>query len=167
MRISVRRTLYRLRQFSQAIEERRTPVVCDLFDSHLDERGHQFLFALSARDQAHSARTAGLLMRNPNSDPELVTAALLHDVGKGEQELWHRGAYVLIGAVSPRLLRLAARGGPGWRGALHRSLRHSELGAEMAGAAGYGEGICNLIAGHHGPILDARQQALQWADELA
>ncbi len=76
-------------------------------------------------------------MRGQGKD-DLLTAALLHDAGKGRIAIWHRVAYVLLEAASPPLLRrLAMPGdGPGWRQALDRCHRHPELGAQLAEEAG-------------------------------
>lgn len=61
------------------------------------------LFALFARqhprDIVHAAATARWLLTRGYSQPDLVLAALLHDVGKGEQRRIDRVVYVLADAV--------------------------------------------------------------------
>ncbi|MFQ5879589.1 MAG: hypothetical protein ACE5IZ_05400, partial [Dehalococcoidia bacterium] len=81
---------------------------------------HQHLFyAMTRRDQRHCLDVFHQLRRRGCADGPLLAAALLHDVGKGDVRLWHRAAYVLLAAVSPRLVEALADGdGCGWRGAL-------------------------------------------------
>lgn len=164
---SVRRAGYRARQLLRALEERRTCVDSQFVEAYLGERALGLFATLSPRDQAHSARAAAALWQVGPDDRALIIAALLHDAGKGEQQLWLRGLYVLAAAATPSLLQRLAQAGPGWRGALFRLLRHAELGAEAARTLGYDEDVCRLIADHHRPADGARQRALQWADEEA
>lgn len=160
----VRDSIYRLRQFLRALEEQRAPVERGFVEAYLDERGRRLFYAMPPRDRVHAARTARLLLHAEGSDRDLVIAGLLHDVGKGEQQLWHRAGYVLLNATAPALLQRIARPGGDWRGAICRLRDHARRGAEMARSLGYGENVYRLIARHHSAANDARQQALQRAD---
>jgi putative nucleotidyltransferase with HDIG domain len=121
---------------------------------------------MSHRDRVHSAATAALLARQQGVTSPLLTAALLHDCGKGKQAILQRVLYVVLAATSPALVaRLAKRGG-GTRGALYRSLHHPALGATLAARAGCSEHVCRLIAAHHQP-KDGESDALRQADEVA
>jgi putative nucleotidyltransferase with HDIG domain len=163
----VQRWLYRTRQVAQSLHERRTPVSDEFLAVHLDARGQALFRTMSPRDQAHSMATAQRLLPHAGCDPDLVQAALLHDVGKGPQTLMQRIAFVLLLATRADWLDLLTRNGAGTRGALYRSLHHSDLGAEMAGRIGCSRRVCELIAKHHQPPADDASRALQRADEVA
>jgi hypothetical protein len=116
------------------------------------------------RDIVHSANTARWLLERGHDDPDLVAAALVHDVGKGEQRRLDRTVYVLacharcahaLGATSSRFEV---------RRAVARTLAHSETGAfalEVAGASGR---VVELTLRHHesagdDPMLALLQEA--------
>lgn len=122
------------------------------------------LFAAQApRDQRHSARTARwLLERGHDGNPDLLVAALLHDVGKGAQRTRDRVAHVVTG-------RLPGVGAAGsrfeMRRAIARSRAHSKRGAELLTEAGAGERVIDWTRRHHRPAgRDAMLALLQRAD---
>lgn len=166
------RAWYRVRQFRQAVraaapggEEEDRAVVT----AYLTEAQQSLFFTMTRRDRRHSVQTCRLLLEQGHRDPDLLAAALLHDVGKGPIRLWHRVAYVLLAAGAPGLLRRLARAdASGWRGALYRSLHHAEAGAARALAAGATAETARLIREHHTPRTDdERLRALIRADEEA
>jgi putative nucleotidyltransferase with HDIG domain len=165
--VVVRRWIYRSRQFRQALRERRSPIADEFVSEHLDGAGRALFCTMSRRDQAHSIATAARLSVEAPGDPELLQAALLHDVGKGQQTTMDRVAYVLLAAIDQGALKRLARDGGGVRGALHRSLHHPALGAAMAAQIGCSQRVCQLIARHHRAPADDASLALQWADEVA
>jgi hypothetical protein len=163
------RAAYRSRQFFGALrarvgEEERVEVA-----AHLTPAEQALFYSMDLRDQRHGLDTFGVLRANGQRDPSLLAAALLHDVGKGPIRLWQRVAFVLLKAVSPRLLRRLASGdGPGWRGALARSLDHAERGAALAEAAGSTVETVRLIRLHPTPPGDDVALALlQAADDAS
>jgi putative nucleotidyltransferase with HDIG domain len=158
---------YRTRQFLRALQERPDRSSRRLVDDYLNASARSLFGGLSPRDQQHSARTAALILQAGDNDPELIVAALLHDIGKGQQRLWQRILYVLLAALSPRLLARFARPGAGWRGALDRAARHPALGAELTRAAGYSDRVAQLVAAHHRQTASGDLLALQRADERA
>jgi HD domain len=161
------RWLYRAAQFRRALGEGSRPASLELVQSHLDARGAALFRQMSARDQAHSEKTAALVATRGEVPVDLIVAALLHDVGKGRQVIWQRVLYVTLAGLNPGLLARLARPGAGTRGALYRSLNHPSLGAQLAAAAGCSAWVCELIAAHHKPTGSPETVLLNWADEVA
>ena len=128
------------------------------------------LFAtMPVADRRHALDVSGRLLAAGHDDPDVLCAALLHDVAKGHRmRLWHRVAGVLLEAVAPGLLRgLASTDPASWRHAFHLYLHHAELSAEMAIAAGCGPRTAAFIEGI-GAGDDARlQRALTEADDAS
>jgi len=162
------RSLYRSRQFFRSvgasIEDSEKAEVARL----LNEDQRRLFFSMTARDQRHSVDVLHMLLDQGHRDEDLLSAALLHDVGKGRVRLWHRVAYVLIRAASPRLLRkLASSGDSSWRGALAAIANHADRGASLVSAAGASDRVVLLVRCHESPDGDAdpRRALLRAADE--
>ena len=116
------------------------------------------------RDIAHGAGTARWLLERGHIDPDLIAAALLHDVGKGQQRRMDRVVYVVASYL--RLARLLGSADSKFelRSAVFRSAHHGERGAQMLGLAGASERVVNLTRLHHAtgqtdPVLALLQQA--------
>jgi predicted HD phosphohydrolase len=162
------RSLYRSRQFFRSVgasisdEERRE------VSARLSGEEQRLFFAMTARDQRHSLDVLHVLLRQGQSDPELLSAALLHDGGKGRVRIWHRVVYVLLRAASKRLFdRVASSESASWRGSLAAIADHARRGASLAKAAGASEGTVQLIRRHEETEgdLDPRVAILRAADE--
>jgi hypothetical protein len=126
---------------------------------------------LPAFDQVHLLDVHDRLKNAGVSDPNLLAAGLLHDIGKvdahGRVGLPDRVIRVLLRRVSPRLLaRLAASPSPGPLHGLHLSVHHPRLGAERARALGCAPRTIALIACHedNDPHTDDDLRQLQQAD---
>ncbi len=119
---------------------------------------------MSDADQQHAWRVyQGLVIRGC-ADPELLTAALLHDVGKaaGRVPFWTRPVIVLGQKCAPRLLtRLTVyplepgQKLVGWRRALSSAWWHAEIGADLAAQAGLTVRAVHYIRVHHRPDSQA------------
>ncbi|MCL6430599.1 MAG: hypothetical protein K6V36_07010 [Anaerolineae bacterium] len=140
--------------------------------------GLQALYAGMPRaDRAHGLRTLARLTPEERQHPDLLVAALLHDVGKSRADvhLWDRVLTVLAGRLAPGWLEEVSRreAGP-WRG-LHRIAVHAEEGARRLAAAGASPLAVALVRWHHAvpaglgwPEGERRLlEALQRADEGA
>lgn len=105
-------------------------------------------------DRRHALNVARRLEGAGQRDADLLRAALLHDVAKGNRmRLWHRVAGVLLAAAAPQLLRRLAsaeRRSAGYPFFLY--LHHADLSAVAALAAGCTERCARFIRG------DARPQ---------
>lgn len=94
---------------------------------------------LPAADQNHSFRVMRSLKSDGESDPDLLKAALLHDLGKMRYPLrrWERVIAVLTMEFFPRRLQTWGKKNPT---GIFRPLvvlqQHSQWGADLADAAG-------------------------------
>lgn len=108
-------------------------------------------------DQVHSLRVAGFVAQaldlHPSvSRPDLMTAALLHDVGKtgGRLHLPFRTFWVLghrtLPWVMDRIARRSAGARPGtWRHRMHIQHQHPHIGARMMREAGVPSHVCTWV----------------------
>jgi hypothetical protein len=126
------------------------------------------LFALfdgqHPRDIVHSAATARWLLTRGHDDPDLIGAALLHDVGKGPQRRFDRVAWVVLSAAGVARAVAAPESRLEFRRALHRTREHSAVGARMLASAGASPRLVELTLFHHesradDPVLALLQQA--------
>lgn len=161
------RALYRGRQFFGALRPHIDAGLQAEAFRLLREPERRLFESMTLRDRQHCLQVYGRLRAQGHDDGDLLAAALLHDAGKGQVALWHRVAYVLLKAWAPALLhRLASPGqGRSWRQALHRCLRHPELGAELARQAGSSAQVVALIRAAEYDAPDERLLALQAADD--
>lgn len=113
---------------------------------------------LAPAEQAHALRVLRAVAAGPHPyarRPELLQAALLHDVGKSVAplSLFERVGIVLAGKLLPGA---AARWGQGpargWRRAFVTALRHPEWGAELCAQAGAAPLVTRLIRRHQSPL---------------
>jgi hypothetical protein len=156
--------VHRIRQFARA-GARPTEADFELARSILGEGPLSELFERQhPRDIVHSADTARWLLERGHEGRELLIAALLHDVGKGQQRRLDRTAYVILdvggltGAAADGSSRLEIRR------ALARTRRHSATGADVLLAAGAPAAAVELTRRHHDsgfpdPVLALLQQA--------
>ena len=169
--------MYRVKQFFGALtarvdEDDEQELAQWLMPSQRD------LFRQMARnDQRHSLDVCATLLRAGHADPDLLTAALLHDAGKaaGRIGLWQRTLVVLLRRWAPGLLNWLSRGdsiarAPWWRRGFVVNKLHTELGARRAKEAGASPTAVALIRRHQEAVRavhddqDRLLTLLQWAD---
>jgi len=143
--------------------------------------------AMPHHDRRHAVRVLRALQAKGRAEPDLLAAALLHDLGKSGQQpedrpqdlgreqragrvrLWHRVATVLMQAVWPGLLeRIGKDRRPGsWSYPFYVQLHHAAIGALLAEQAGCSPWTMELIRRHEDPVAaggDPLRAALQEAD---
>ncbi len=128
----------------------------------------------SNSDQWHSYRVMKTLQAANHIHPDLLTAALLHDVGKTRAPLsvWERSWVVLGQVIWPEKTAVWGQDAPlGWKRPFVVKAQHPAWGADMAAAAGSSELALALIRRHQDEVLetavsetDHLLRQLQWAD---
>lgn len=115
--------------------------------------------SMSNADQRHALRVYQGVRARGWSDTDILTAALLHDVGKaaGRVPFWTRPVVVLGKQCAPQLLTRLTRYPlkeecvSRWRSALSYAWWHAEVGADLAARAGLSERAVHYIRMHHQP----------------
>lgn len=171
----MQRIAYRIKQFWRAHREQ--PGAEDLAraETHLSERLFALFLQMQPFEQAHAIRVLDRLTENGQLEPDLLTAALLHDVGKARHPLnpWERSLAVLVNRFLPGKAAIWAQGpASGWRAGLIVAAHHPEWGAQMAAEAGANPRVLWLIAHHQAASPPEGQdqhllQALQRADQIS
>ena len=168
---AIERVTHRVYQFIRAMH----PELADVDRAFAEEWLTPELLALfltqSPADQEHSVRAARLLLSHGHSSRDLVTAALLHDVGKsaGHFTPWHRTAIVILESWAPRLLGWLAKQKVPFLSPFAVHCAHAQRGALLAREAGASELTAELIRLHHEAALGADEELtmLRWADDHA
>jgi hypothetical protein len=126
---------------------------------------------LPAFDQQHLCRVASHLRANGVTDPDVLVAGLLHDIGKSDGvrqvRFPDRVGKVLFKRIAPgKLAGIANRYPDGYFCGLALTVRHPEVGAGIAHELGCSDRTCWLIRNHEAPtdLGDADLAKLQAAD---
>lgn len=149
------RLTYRVKQFYRSLTAR----------SDLTQRGHvleildpplaELFYRMTPSDQAHSLRVLKVLELDGQTDPDLLAAALLHDVGKSVHppSILDRIIVVLANQFfSGRVLRWGNSEPHGWRRPFAIAVHHAGWGAELAAAHGASPSLVDLIRSHQDPL---------------
>ncbi len=166
--------LYRAKQLYRALEASIRPQEGFSLEEYLSPQGVRLFHQMAPSDQRHSLGVFRTLTERGWGAPELLEAALLHDIGKGDNKLrvWHRVFITLLENFAPGPLRRIAQDAPSsWRYPFFLHLCHAERGAALAEGIGCSAEVVKLIAEHHRPPADdspymEKLRALQEADAL-
>lgn len=102
-------------------------------------------------EQAHSLKILEELEQQGHVQPDLLTAALLHDVGKTRYPLriWERVEIVIAKFCFPKKVEAWGRGDAlGWKRPFVVAVQHPAWGADAAAAAGASPLSVDLIRRH-------------------
>jgi hypothetical protein len=151
------RISYRVSQFWAAL--RTTPLETIALEPAKDVLSIQQL-ALFKRmqpsEQAHALQTLQALNELGETHPDLLTAALLHDVGKIKHplRLWERVTIVLAKQLFPGRIDTWGRGNPrGWKRPFVIACQHPQWGGDLAHEAGTSLLAIHLIREHQNETL--------------
>jgi hypothetical protein len=114
----------------------------------------QLFTRLQPSEQIHALRVLRTIQEGGESDPDLQTAALLHDIGKARAplKLWERVLIVLGKALFPERAKIWGSGRPqGWVRPFVIAEQHPAWGGEMACQAGTSPLAVSLIRRHQTP----------------
>ncbi len=165
---------YRVWQFGRLLSARMPPEALAEVSVVLPPPLFELFARMTPADQFHSYGVRQMLIERGQTNPDLLTAALLHDVGKIKIPLrvWER---VLIVFAFKFFRPAAIRWGRGQLAPVTRSfvvaVQHAAWGAEMVHAAGGNTAVVELIRRHQDKIesqggLSDLLKALQSADNL-
>jgi len=167
-RPSIGAAVSRVRQFLAAVRAKVSDDEIATLEQHLDPSQRDLFREMSPIDQRHCLDVFNNLLQQGHSDPDLLRAALLHDVGKRGMHLWHRVTGVLLGAFWPTLLeKLAVNRPQSWLYGLYIYRYHADLSAELAERSGCSPSIVELIRRHHTPSENEQAKTLWEADRLS
>lgn len=126
-------------------------------------------------DQQHSYRTFRILQSAGYTQPDLLAAALLHDIGKTRVHLsvWDRSLIVLGERIWPAKMAIWGQGNvQGWQRPFVVKQQHPAWGAELARSVGSRPLTVELIRRHQEALpetavteADRLLTLLQWADD--
>jgi hypothetical protein len=165
---------YRVQQFFRVMSARPDAAererALELLDSPLAE----LFLQMSLPDQAHALRVFSVLQDHAMTDPDLLAAALLHDVGKSihQPSVLDRVIVVLTNPLFPRKVVQWGESEPeGWRRPFSIAVQHPRWGAELVAAHGASPLLVELIHRHqetptpkHQTTADHLLVDLRWAD---
>ena len=158
---------YRVRQAGKALGgalhegERRE------IGSVLSPRLMDIFLTMGPLGQRHGYNVYRTLVESGQRDPDLLTAGLLHDSGKGRHGLPSRSAWVLLGLLGSEVRTgMAKHRLLGRLFGLRQSLHHAESGAHVVKDVGGSDTLVRLIRDHKRPQTgDPLLSALQAADD--
>lgn len=141
----------------------------------LSETELELFQRFDGNDQWHSYRVMKMLQDVGHDHPDLLVAALLHDVGKTQVDIsiWQRSIIVLGYAFSAQRVESWGEGeAVGWKRPFVVKAKHPEWGAEMAEVVGTSALALSLMRRHQDVLLetavteeDELLRVLQWADD--
>ncbi len=163
---------HRVEQFGASLWPRVSLQEIDQTTLWLPPAGFDLFQRMIRRDQRHSLDVLHTLCTAGHDQPDLLAAALLHDVAKTAQpgrrlRLSHRVAVVFMQAIKPGWVEQVARSDPDdWRYPFYLHQHHPAMGARLAQEAGCSLLAASLIQRHQvkltAPPVNEEDQLLAW-----
>ncbi len=158
--------VYRFSQFMRSLTTKPSSHLLAEIDAYLSPSLRSLFDGMQPSEQAHALRVFADLRKQGQNNPDLLCAALLHDVGKAAfpLQLWERVFIVLVQWMLPERLDAWGQGeARGWRKALVVARNHPIWGADMIQQAGGKQRVQDLVRRHQdppGPEMDQTQRSL-------
>ena len=146
------RIRYRVSQFIKAFYTHPTALQLDQARNVLGLALMRLFLQMQPSEQVHSLSIYEQFIADGERDPDLLTAALLHDVGKTRVPLhiWEKVIIVMARRLFLDRVREWGQGQPhGWKRPFVVAEQHAAWGAEMAAAAGASDVAVGIIRRHH------------------
>lgn len=159
--------MHRVGQFVAHVRARVDPAEEGFVRRVLPPAASSLFAGMPVADRRHALDVAHRLVIGGNDDPELLSAALLHDAAKGHQmRLGHRVTGVLLEWLTPALLRRLANPDSGsWRHPFHLYLHHAPMSADLAQESGCSPRVGAFIRGTSDEADAQLLAALKVADD--
>jgi hypothetical protein len=148
---------YRASQFWQALTANPATEDLDRASQVLSPKLMALFLNQTASIQVHSLNVFSQLWDHGERSPDVLSAALLHDVGKScyPLRIWERVVVVIGQALAQRQADLWGQAKPrGWKRPFVVARKHAAWGAEMVAAGGASPLTVALIRRHHDPGTD-------------
>ncbi len=153
--MKISQVIYRSRQFWLAwCAPSLTDQDLSLARSILTAEQMQLFTCLQPSEQFHALSVLQAVQQQGETDPDLQTAALLHDIGKvrAPLRLWERVLIVLGRKLFPERAKTWGYGGlQGWMRPFVIAEQHPAWGGEMASEVGSSHLAVSLIRRHQSP----------------
>lgn len=149
------RPAYRIQQFKLAIHPPAQMVETARVSPYLSPAQLALFRQLQRSEQWHACRMLDKLLDLGESNRELLTAALLHDIGKILYPLhtWERVLIVVMKRTFPRLVKEWGKGSPqGLEKPFVVACQHARWGADLAEKAGASAVTVELVRRHEGDV---------------
>jgi hypothetical protein len=157
--------LYRSRQVLHALWPAFTQEDAQEASRLLSPEQASVFFGMEKRDQRHAIEVVRRLRATSvAADSDMLTAALLHDCGKGAVPVWLRILNVLAPAA---VERIALEGARSVQSAAYRLRHHAEIGARFAETVGSNPTTVRLIRGEVSADESERLARLRAADDAS
>jgi hypothetical protein len=157
----VKTACYRVGQFFRALTARVSDGEVERATRALTPEARALFRRQTIQDQRHALAVYRTLRQAGHTNPHLLAAALLHDVGKAAARLSsiHRSIIVLLGRFVPGLLARLSRGELCfWNRPFVVHARHPQIGARWAEEAGCSPLAVALIRRHEEKPTVARTE---------